>query len=299
MDCDRLLGAGRIDLGLTPRTSIVRQTLVDDPSGLAFERMVMAFYREAGYNVTPTPASGDKGVDFIVRQVVTKTAIQCKRWAAPVGIAAIQEVYAGMKFYECHEAVVICTSSFTPAAKELAQKLGVELIDGSGWSKMLAGLKNDPRPRRSSLLNQHPCLSGERSLTHATSARSWTREDRTKGIHLPFLVRAGIRAAKTAVVRLSGFAKPTSIALAYSAPRVGAATVFQVERTSFRSSGLGTTSSAEGRPATLMMAPTQPARLAPWLSGFLDATLVASIWCPGIARTKVMSAQRVSYSARM
>ena len=46
-----------------------------------------------------------------------------------VGLEAVQEVYAGRDYYECHVAVVLTNQTFTPAAIKLADKIGVVLWD--------------------------------------------------------------------------------------------------------------------------------------------------------------------------
>ena len=64
-------------------------------------------------------------------------AIQCKRYHEPVGIDAIQQVYAGRAYYECHVAVVLTNQTFTSHAQKLADKLGVVLWDRDSLRKLL------------------------------------------------------------------------------------------------------------------------------------------------------------------
>ena len=56
-----------------------------------------------------------------------KYGIQCKYYSHPVGNQAIQEAYAGADFYDCDAAMVMTNNTFTRAARELAEKLEVEL----------------------------------------------------------------------------------------------------------------------------------------------------------------------------
>ena len=56
-----------------------------------------------------------------------KYGIQCKYYSHPVGIKAIQDAYAGADFYDCDVAMVMTNNTFTRAARELAEKLEVEL----------------------------------------------------------------------------------------------------------------------------------------------------------------------------
>ena len=48
---------------------------------------------------------------------------------APAGVDAIQEVYAGGRFYDCTKFAVICEQGFSNPAIIMARKLGVYLCD--------------------------------------------------------------------------------------------------------------------------------------------------------------------------
>ena len=84
-----------------------------------------------------TKASGDFGVDVLAYRDGISFAIQCKRYNYDVGIEAVQQVYAGRAFYECHVAMVLTNQYFTPAARKLADKIGVVLWDRDMLEKML------------------------------------------------------------------------------------------------------------------------------------------------------------------
>ncbi|WP_374992129.1 restriction endonuclease [Paenibacillus sp. LHD-38] len=68
------------------------------------------------------------------------TGVQCKRYSNSVGVSAVQEVYTGASFYNCNEALLITSSSFTAPAKKMAQKLGVILWDREELIRQLAFL---------------------------------------------------------------------------------------------------------------------------------------------------------------
>lgn len=59
-----------------------------------------------------------------------KYGIQCKYYTHTVGNKAVQEAYSGAGFYDCDHAVVMTNSTFSRAARELAEKLDVELMEG-------------------------------------------------------------------------------------------------------------------------------------------------------------------------
>ncbi len=96
--------------------------------GLQFEHRCAELLRYRGFHkVTVTKGSGDQGVDILAQKNGLKYGIQCKYYSHPVGNKAIQEAYAGADFYDCDAAMVMTNNTFTRAARELAEKLEVEL----------------------------------------------------------------------------------------------------------------------------------------------------------------------------
>ena len=87
-----------------------------------------------------TAISGDQGADLIICSPDTKIAIQAKHYSSPVGNAAVQEIYAAKQFYEADDCLVVCKTSYTPAAKVLAGKTGVILTTDSEYLSILGEL---------------------------------------------------------------------------------------------------------------------------------------------------------------
>ena len=111
---------------------------IDSLEGHDFEYYVARLLQAHGFeNVSVTQGSGDYGVDIIAYAGEEKIAIQCKHYAKPVGIKAVQEVYAGKMHYNAAEAVVVTNSTFTDAAFTLAQETGVRLWDRDSLKQML------------------------------------------------------------------------------------------------------------------------------------------------------------------
>ena len=103
---------------------------LDDLDGLAFEELACEILLANGFDsVENTKASGDFGVDILASKEGMTYAVQCKCYHDKVGLEAVQEVYAGRDYYECHVAVVLTNQTFTPAAIKLADKIGVVLWD--------------------------------------------------------------------------------------------------------------------------------------------------------------------------
>lgn len=111
---------------------------LDDMDGIAFEELTCDILIANGFELAEnTPASGDFGVDILARKDGMTYAIQCKRYLEPVGLEAVQQVYAGRAYYECHVAVVLTNQNFTANAQKLADKLGVVLWDRDTLRELL------------------------------------------------------------------------------------------------------------------------------------------------------------------
>ncbi len=115
---------------LSPAPSDSVRLKVEEMSGLEYESYVAAKLRTMGYNnVSVTSGSGDYGADVIgYDKNGVKTCFQCKKYQGTVGVSAVQEVIAAKAYYGCEKAVVITTATFTPNARNLAEKAGVKLI---------------------------------------------------------------------------------------------------------------------------------------------------------------------------
>lgn len=86
--------------------------------------------REGYRNLSLTPDSGDFGADIIgYNRKGQKVCFQCKKYESSVGVSAVQEVLSAKVYYNADKAVVLTTSTFTPAARKLAKSGNVELIE--------------------------------------------------------------------------------------------------------------------------------------------------------------------------
>ncbi len=96
--------------------------------GHQYEYQCAKILRNMGFSkVQVTKGSGDQGIDVIAYSGGKKYGIQCKYYTSPVGNHAVQEAFAGAKYYNCDVAVVMTNTTFTPAAEALAEKTGVLL----------------------------------------------------------------------------------------------------------------------------------------------------------------------------
>lgn len=99
-------------------------------TGEEYEHYVAERLKHMGFtNVQVTQLSGDFGADVLAYDPDgNKTCIQCKMYSGTVGIAAVQEIYGAKAYYKCDKAMVITTSSFTKAARQLALETDVKLV---------------------------------------------------------------------------------------------------------------------------------------------------------------------------
>lgn len=108
--------------------------VIDQMTGVEFEEFLKAHFEALGYKVSLTPGSNDYGIDLICRRregisQETRIAVQAKRYNGKVGVNAVQQVIAGMQYYDCDQGLVVTNSYFTQNAVNLAEKSGVWLWD--------------------------------------------------------------------------------------------------------------------------------------------------------------------------
>lgn len=103
---------------------------MDLMEGHEFEHYCADLLRQVGFlEVEVTRGSGDYGVDILAELGGVTYAFQCKRYDGPVGIKAVQEVYAGRDYYDRMVGVVMTNQYFTRPAVEVARKLKILLWD--------------------------------------------------------------------------------------------------------------------------------------------------------------------------
>ena len=71
-----------------------------------------------------------------------KIVVQAKRYSKDVGIKAVQEVIGAKSYYNADEAWVVSNRYFTKAAKDLAQKGNVLLVDPINFNRLHSGAKS-------------------------------------------------------------------------------------------------------------------------------------------------------------
>ena len=110
-----------IKMKMTPKGADHTLNEIDNMTGTQFEEFVAAVLEGNGYEIQQmTSTTGDFGADVIAFKNGENIAVQCKRYAKPVGVKAVQEAIAAMKHYDCDSCLVVTNSRFTKQAMELA-----------------------------------------------------------------------------------------------------------------------------------------------------------------------------------
>lgn len=116
---------------------------IDKMDGIQFEHYLSTLFKQQGYKVEVTQATGDYGADLLLKKEDVKIVVQAKRYAKKVGIKAIQEISASKLHYDATDSWVVTNNYYTKAAIELAASNKVKLIDRNSLVELI--LKNAPR----------------------------------------------------------------------------------------------------------------------------------------------------------
>ena len=108
----------------------LRPLPMDEMEGHDFEYYCADLLRDNGFlEVEVTKGSGDFGADILAEKDGITYAFQCKCYDKPIGVKAVQEIYAGRDYYGRMVGVVMTNQYFTQPAVELAGKLNIMLWD--------------------------------------------------------------------------------------------------------------------------------------------------------------------------
>lgn len=103
---------------------------MDEMEGHDFEYYCADILKAHGFiEVEVTKGSGDFGADILAEKDGVTYAVQCKCYDKPIGVKAVQEIYAGRDYYDRMVGVVMTNQYFTQPAVELAGKLNIMLWD--------------------------------------------------------------------------------------------------------------------------------------------------------------------------
>ena len=115
-----------------------RKADFDKMDGWEFEEYVAELFVRNGFShVEVTKGSGDQGTDILADKDGVSYAVQCKHYTSKISNKAVQEAYAGARFYGCDVPVVLTNSYFFPSALELGDEIGVELWDREELKRLI------------------------------------------------------------------------------------------------------------------------------------------------------------------
>jgi len=85
----------------------------------SFELFTCEVYSRLGWEASPTPASGDSGIDGILKRPGVKAILQCKRYSkGPVGEPALRDLLGAVAKEKANLGILVTTSTFTTQAIE-------------------------------------------------------------------------------------------------------------------------------------------------------------------------------------
>lgn len=114
------------------------EDMFEDMEGHEFEYFCADLLKRNGFTeVEVTKGSGDYGADILAQKEGVTYAVQCKCYTGPVGVGAVQEVYAGRDYYDRMVGAVMTNQYFTSPAVRAAEKLKILLWDGGCLESMM------------------------------------------------------------------------------------------------------------------------------------------------------------------
>ena len=112
-----------------------------------FERAVADLIAPLGYtDIRVVGGASDLGVDVVCRdRQGRRVAIQCKRYGQDNAVTSsqVQTFMGGMVAHRADRGIIVTTSSFTGPARTLANDHGIQMIDGTELTRMLAREERD------------------------------------------------------------------------------------------------------------------------------------------------------------
>lgn len=127
------------------RRLAVNPTLMRQLHWQDFERLVAELFERDGFEITPTPSRGDKGVDlFAARRTGLGTllyVVECKQHSKPIGPQFVRELSWVIDRHRATGGVLATTSRFTPGAmtEQEEMRFRMTLADFEMLRKWLRG----------------------------------------------------------------------------------------------------------------------------------------------------------------
>ncbi|MFD0710819.1 restriction endonuclease [Paenibacillus sp. GCM10027626] len=130
--------------------------------GKEFEEYLFRLFKALGYADTyKTVSSRDFGADVVFSdRDGCRYVVQAKRYAVsnPVGLGAVQEVYASIRYYGAEKSLVITSGYFTEACETLAAYNGVKLLDRDDLDEIIRLFKARKNEQAKDIIEEEPYM---------------------------------------------------------------------------------------------------------------------------------------------
>ncbi len=140
-----------------------------------FEKVVGLAYRKLGYSVTRNGgANPDGGIDLVIEKDGQRSAVQCKQWKTwNVGVKAVREFLGALTDAGIQSGIFITLRGYTGAAKQLAEKHGIEIVNETRLAQMLESTDAKFDPETLDILRdtQKFCPKCEKPMVLRTSGK--------------------------------------------------------------------------------------------------------------------------------
>lgn len=129
----------RNDYTLNADIESIRKRFEDHPQG--FELYTVALYQKLGYQGQVTQETVDGGYDFILTKDGKTTIGECKLWASSIGRPTLQKLAGANLAVGADRMVFVTTSNFSAGAREYADQIGMELVNGERLMALHEGIE--------------------------------------------------------------------------------------------------------------------------------------------------------------
>lgn len=134
---------GAVSWWTTRQSTPVPADLLDMP-WLQFESLLGEIFRLDGHALIETRSRAEH-FDLSLDRAGKTAIVQARRWRRKaVDAAAVQELLSEMIARQADTGVLVSTSSFTPAARELAQDHGIRLVAGPELARLALAARVQP-----------------------------------------------------------------------------------------------------------------------------------------------------------
>ncbi len=130
----------RIKAALASRLHWLRTCRWQEMTGRNFANFLGLALEEHGYEVERSAGSDELGVDLLAGRDGKRVAVRADGHVdAAADVDAVQQARSTMASQKCQSCAVVTNSRFTAPARELAERVGCKLIDGSQIPDLIEG----------------------------------------------------------------------------------------------------------------------------------------------------------------